>query len=157
MKVFLFLLVLVIGITIYFMGQSKWHLQRNHKNQLPTGKLTLQADHLYLDEAGLKWERQPPIKNKFHQAEGPVEAIASPYPNVIDENLKMDVNNANLKFLCPLENGGSYEAILQPDGSYLTEGKKQGTYNYGHPDGLIGMLKHTLLDVIPHFVNSKYE
>jgi hypothetical protein len=157
MKIFLLLLILVLGITTYFMGQSKWHLQRNQNNQLPTGKLTLQADRLYLDEAGLKWERQPHIKNKFHQTEGPVEAITSPYPTVIDENLKMDVDNANLKFLCSLESGGSYEAILQPDGSYLTEGTKKGTYNYGHPDGLGGMLKHTLWDVIPHFVNSKYE
>lgn len=157
MKILLLLLVLVFGMSIYFMGQSKWHLQRNQKNQLPSGKLTLQAAPIYLDEAGLQWERQSHIKNKFHQADGPAEAIPNPYPNVVNENLEMDVNNANLKFLCPLKNGGSYEAILQPDGQYLTEGIKQGTYNYGHPSGLGGMLKHTLWDVIPHFVNLDYE
>lgn len=157
MKFFLLLLILLVGISIYYMGQSNWHLQRNQKNQLPTGKLRLQSEPIYLDEAGLRWECQPHIKNKFHQAAGPVKAIPQPYPNVINENLEMDVNNANLKFLCSLENGGSYEAILQPDGQYLTEGIKQGTYNYGHPSGLGGMLKHTLWDVIPHFVNSNYE
>lgn len=157
MKFFLLFLILLIGISVYFMGQSKWHLQRNQKNQLPTGKLRLQTEPIYLDEAGLHWELQPHIKNKFHQIAGPVKAIPQPYPNVVNENLEMDVNNANLKFLCPLGNGGSYEAILQPDGQYLTEGIKQGTYNYGHPSGLGGMLKHTLWDVIPHFVNSNYE
>jgi len=157
MKIFFLFLILLAGISVYYMGQSKWHLQRNQKNQLPTGKLRLQKEAIYLDEAGLRWERQSHIKNKFHQTAGPVKVIPQSYPNVVDEKLEMDVNNANLKFLCPLENGGSYEAILQPNGQYLTEGIKQGTYNYGHPSGLWGMLKHTLWDVIPHFVNSSYE
>ncbi len=68
-----------------------------------------------------------------------------------------DPKNPNLKFLSKTANGGSYEAILQPNGEYLTEGKKKGTYNYGHPDGLWGSLKHTFFDVIPHFVNSNYK
>jgi hypothetical protein len=160
MKSFLLVLVLfllIVGISIYFMGQSKWHLQRNQINQLPTGKLTLDSGRLYLDDKGLEWERQPHIKNKFHQPDGPVQAVENPYPIVIDTSLKMDINNPNLKFLCKLENGGSYEAILQPNGQYLTEGIKQGTYNYGHPSGFVGILKHTIWDVLPHFVNSKYE
>lgn len=157
MKIFLVVLVLIIGISIYLMGQSKWHLQRNQYNQLPNGKLRLHEGQVYLDETELQWELQPHIKNKFHQPDGPVQAIADPYPNVDNEYLKMDVNNPNLKFLCKLDNGGSYEAILQPDGQYLTKGKKQGTYNYGHPSGLPGTLKHTMWDVIPHFVNSAYE
>lgn len=157
MKIFLGILILVIGISIYFMGQSKWHLQRNQHNQLPTGKLTLHEGRIYEDERGLQWELQPHIKNKFHQPDGPVEAIENPYAKVVDENLKMDINNPNLKFLCKLDNGGSYEAIMQPNGQYLTKGKKQGTYNYGHPSGFVGTLKHTLWDVIPHFVNSAYK
>lgn len=160
MRRFLFFfltLFLLFCAAIFWMGQSKWHLQRNFRNQLPTGKLTLKSGRIYVDEANLEWERQPHIKNKFHQPNGPVTLIENPYPIVIDTSLQMDVNNPNLKFLCKLEEGGSYEAILQPDGQYLVDGAKQGTFNYGHPSGLWGTLKHALLDVFPHFVNANYE
>ena len=53
--------------------------------------------------------------------------------------------------------GGSHEAILQPNGVYLTTGPKKATYNYGHPEGVIGIVKHIILDVIPHFANSNYK
>lgn len=153
----LMILILLFGTAVFLMGQSKWHLQRNFRNQLPKGKLTLKSGQTYLDEAKLEWERQPHIKNKFHQPNDPVTPIGNPYSIIIDTSLQMDINNPNLKFLCKLEEGGSYEAILQPDGQYLVDGKKQGTFNYGHPSGLWGMLKHALLDVLPHFVNADYE
>jgi hypothetical protein len=69
----------------------------------------------------------------------------------------MDVKNPNLKFLCQLENGASYEAILQPDGTFLTEGGKMGTYNYSHPGDIIGIIKHMVWDVLPHFMNADYQ
>ena len=102
------------------------------------------------------WELQPAIKNKFHQPGHEVPKPDNPYLG-LQLQKDYDPKNPNLKFLSKTPDGGSYEVILQPDGKYLTEGKKMGTYNYGHPDGLWGMLKHTFLDVIPHFVNSNYK
>ncbi len=139
------------------MGNSGWHLNRNQHNKLPKGELKkVIEDKMYKDDNGLLWELQPAIKNKFHQPGGEVEKPENPYPKV-DQELDFDPKNPNLKFLSKTKDGGSYEAIMQPKGEYLTKGKKQGTYNYGHPDGLWGSLKHTIFDVIPHFVNSNYK
>ena len=66
-------------------------------------------------------------------------------------------NYPNLKFLSPDGDGGSYEAILQPDGTCLITGKKQGTYNYSDPTGFMGYFKHIFMDVIPHFFTSDYD
>ena len=94
--------------------------------------------------------------NKFHQTPSPVPPIPIPYPNV-EGSLEYSEESPNWKFLSKKVDGnGSYEAILLPDGTYLTEGGKQGTYNYGHPSGFWGTIKHTLLDVIPHFFNDDY-
>jgi hypothetical protein len=82
--------------------------------------------------------------------------VKNPYPNV-NVSLKFDRKNPNLKFLSKIKNNGSYEAILKPNGEYLTEGLKQGTYNYSHPSGFFDSIKHVLFDVIPHFINSKYK
>ena len=152
----LILIVLLLIVTFWVLGHSEYHLNRNKHNKLPIGNLTLLEKNIYKDEAGLHWELQPHIKNKFHQPDEEVQMVENAYPNVEGE-IEFDTKNPNLKFLSKLKNGGSYEAILQPDGTYLTTGLKQGTYNYGHPDGLWGSLKHTFLDVIPHFVNSNYK
>jgi hypothetical protein len=71
--------------------------------------------------------------------------------------LAFNPQTPNWKLLSRTEDGGSHEAILQPNGKYLTTGPKRGTYNYGHPDGLVGMVKHAIYDVIPHFFNTHYE
>jgi len=155
MRIFIGVIIILV-IVFLILGQSSWHLNRNEHNVLPIGDLIHQEGDFYQDEAGLTWELQPQIKNKFHQPSEKVEAIVSPYPNV-SKKLKFDENNPNLKFLSIAKNNTSYEAILQPDGTYLTTGKKQGTFNYAHPSGVWGMAKHVFLDVLPHFVNSNYK
>lgn len=156
MKFFLFALVIILLIAFFLVGRAEWHLKRNLLNQLPTGNLTHLKGHSFLDESGLSWELQPAIKNKFHQPGHQVTKPANPYPNVKGD-IEYDPKNSNLKFLSKLHNGGSYEAILQVDGTYLTTGKKQGTYNYGHPGGFWGNIKHVLFDVIPHFSSARYQ
>lgn len=133
------------------------HTNRNQYNIMPKGRLILTPeDSFYKDEEGRVWEKQPQIKNKFHQTPSPVPPIAVPYPNV-EGPLEFSEESPNWKFLSKeVDGSGSYEAILQPDGTYLTKGKKQGTYNYGHPSGFWGIIKHTFLDVIPHFFNNDY-
>jgi len=151
------ILILIVIVAFWIMGNSDWHLDRNKHNKLPEGNLkTIVKHETYEDENKLIWELQPAIKNKFHQPDHEVEMVDNPYPN-LEYTKPFDTKNPNLKFLSETPNGGSYEVIIQPDGTYLTEGKKMGTYNYGHPDGLLGSLKHTLYDVIPHFVNSNYK
>lgn len=148
--------IIIIVVAFYALSQSSYHVDRNQHNLLPKGILKPDGDRLYVDEADRIWELQPQIKNKFHQPPGPVPPIPVPYPNVVG-SLEFDVNSPNWKFLSKVEEGnGSYEAILQPEGTYLTDGEKQGTYNYGHPSGFLGSFKHTFLDVIPHFFNDDY-
>ena len=149
------LIIVVLILIVWFIGESDWHLDRNKHNQLPIGNLKKVETNLYEDKSGQSWELQPHIKNKFHQPMEESKTIENPYPNV-DDTLKFDTKNPNLKFLSELDNGGSYEAILKPNGKYLTSGIKQGTYNYGHPSGFWGTFKHVFLDVMPHFVNGKY-
>jgi hypothetical protein len=155
-KKMIIILILFFIVIVWIIGQSDWHLDRNKYNQLPIGNLKKVKTGIYEDESGRIWELQPHIKNKFHQPKQESEIVKNPYPNV-DEVLTFDTKNPNLKFLSELDNGGSYEAILQPNGTYLTTGKKQGTYNYGHPSGFWGSLKHLFLDVLPHFVNGNYK
>ena len=156
MKIYLIVIALLFLIlALWKMGYSDWHLKRNQHNQTPKGNLTHHKDKIFLDQNGLQWEQQSTLKNKFHQPGHIVEKPNDPYPNV-DVKLEFDPKNPNLKFLSKIESGGSYEAILQPDGTYLTTGLKKGTYNYGHPSGFWGIIKHTVLDVIPHFINGKY-
>ena len=149
-------MVVLLVVSFYLLSQSNYHTERNKHNVLPEGLLTPSGDKEYTDEAGRIWLLEPQIKNTFHQPDIAVPAVKDPYPNVV-EGLKYDPETPNYKFLSEQEEGsGSYEAILQPDGTYLTEGPKQGTFNYGHPIGLWGMVKHTILDVIPHFFNKEY-
>jgi hypothetical protein len=159
MKMGAIILILILIVSFWIMGNSDWHLNRNKHNKSPKGKLTaIIMDETYKDEDGLVWELQPAIKNKFHQP-GPGEKVAvpdKPYPN-IELTLAFDPKNPNLKFLSKTESGGSFEVIMQPSGDYLTIGKKMGTYNYGHPEGFLGSLKHTFFDVVPHFINSNYK
>jgi hypothetical protein len=153
--IIVFLVILIASFFIY--GYSETHLNRNKYNRLPNGTLKLKKDQAYIDEDNLVWEKQPQTKNIFHQPENKVSPVKNPYPNV-KGSLHFDSNSPNWKFLSECKGSkGSYEAILQPDGSYLTKGKKQGTYNYGHPSGFLGNLRHTFLDVIPHFINGNYK
>lgn len=156
MKKILLILVLVLIAALWIVSRSDWHVKRNKHNKLPVGNLKQVKGDTYQDEEGLTWELQPQIKNKFHQPKQASEMIESPYTN-IDPPPAFDKKNPNLKFLCKDDRGGSYEAILQPDGKYLTTGSKQGTYNYSNPSGFFGSLKHFFLDVLPHFFNSKYK
>ncbi len=156
MKKKILYVVIIVVVAFYALSQSSYHVDRNQYNLLPVGILKPNGATLYVDEADRIWELQPQIKNKFHQPAGPVPPVPIPYPNVVG-SLEFDAHSPNWKFLSQIEEGsGSYEAILQPDGTYLTTGPKQGTYNYGHPSGVWGSLKHTFLDVIPHFFNGEY-
>jgi hypothetical protein len=156
MRIILIVLIFVLLVSYWIIGQSSWHLNRNKYNKLPEGDLKHLKENMYVDETGLYWELQPHIKNKFHQPDQEIEMVKNPYPNV-NVRLKFDRKNPNLKFLSKIKNSGSYEAILKPNGEYLTEGLKQGTYNYSHPSGFFDSIKHVLFDVIPHFINSKYK
>lgn len=142
-------------ITCWIMGQSSWHLDRNRYNALPEGKLTLVKDSLYEDAGGREWILLPASMNAFHQPDHPVAAPARPYGDAVT-SIPYDKDNPNLKFLSMTGEGGSLEAILQPDGTYLTTGPQQGTYNYGHPAGFWGIARHTVWDVLPHFANGAY-
>jgi hypothetical protein len=151
----LFLLFIFIGV----LSHGDWHLKRNKHNRLPKGKLTQTDGQKYFDEAGLTWILQANSKNIFHQPDKlpqPAPRIPLLYPNV-SPSLDYDPNYPNLKFLSPDGKGASFEAILQPDGTFLINGKKQGTYNYSDPTGFMGYLEHVLLDVIPHFFSSDYD
>ncbi len=141
------------------LSQGDWYLKRNMQNILPKGKLTQLEGSFYLDEEGVKWILQPHRKNIFHQPDVtpvPAPPIPIPYPNVLPP-LSYDPDFPNLKFLSPDGHGGSFEGILQPDGSFLIDGKKQGTYNYSDPTGFMGYVKHAFMDVIPHFFSSDYD
>jgi hypothetical protein len=156
MKKKLLLLLVFFVVIFYVLSQSSFHEDRNKHNLIPVGVLTPVGDQWYKDETDRIWELQPQIKNKFHQPSSPVPPIPVPYPNV-EGSLEFDPKSPNWKFLSEVKEGsGSYEAILQPDGTYLTTGTKQGTYNYGHPSGFWGSVRHTFLDLIPHFFNDDY-
>lgn len=147
--------VLMLLMVFWGMGQTEWHVHRNRLNTLPQGPLVKTADKVYTDRTGRQWVQQPQSKNQFHQPGETTAAIAKPYEKVVT-GLTFDPNTPNWKFLSPTEGGGSHEAILQPNGEYLTTGPRRGTYNYGHPAGLVGTLKHAVYDVVPHFVNTAY-
>jgi hypothetical protein len=154
---FFSLLIFLLAV-VWTMGQSRWHLNRNEFNDKPAGILTLMNDSLYQDTKGREWVRLPHHMNAFHQPDQPVAApAAKPYGNSLDSlSIAYEPENPNLKLLSQTEDGGSMEAILQPDGTYLETGPLLGTYNYGHPEGFWGIVKHTLWDVLPHFANGNY-
>ena len=150
------LLVLFLA-ACWAMGQSRWHLDRNARNALPTGTLTLKQGMLYEDTTGREWIRLPAHMNAFHQPKKPVAAPPQPYGDAISKlTFEYEADNPNLKFLSKTEDGGSFEAILQTDGTYLETGPHLGTYNYGHPQGAWGMVRHAVWDVLPHFANGNY-
>jgi hypothetical protein len=156
MKITLIVLISILIVSYWIIGQSDWHLNRNKHNKLPEGRLEHCGKKMYLDEAKLTWELKPAKDNVFHQPDQKIKMVNNPYPNV-DGWLEVDCQNPNLKFLSVIKNGESYEAILQPNGEYLTEGLKQGTYNYSSPGRFFDDIKHVFFDVIPHFINSKYK
>lgn len=127
--------IFILLVVLALVCRGDWHLKRNSLNKLPVGKLMLTEGSIYGDESGVHWELQPHSKNIFHQPEiTPVLPIEKPYPNIIPP-LVFDPYHPNLKFLSNDGGGGSFEAILQQDGTYLLTGKKQGTYNYSNPSG----------------------
>ena len=149
------LILLTLTISYVFICQMSWHINRNIHNILPQGNLTQIDTQHYDDEKGLIWELQPHYMNLFHQPEKKGKLTKNVYPNM-DHPPKIELENPNLKLLSRTKDGASYEAILQPNGTYLITGQKQGTYNYGHPNEITGMIKHVFLDVLPHFITSKY-
>lgn len=154
--ILLTLILLLIGLIVFSFSDT--HLKRNRNNKLPKGYLTELETNQYKDENGLIWELQPHNMNIFHQPNEDETVIKpeKPYP-ILENPPSFDIENPNLKLLCELESGASYEAILLPDGTYLTTGTKQGTYNYSHPKGLWGKLMHFFFDMAPGFVTSNYE
>jgi hypothetical protein len=155
---FVLVVLLIVIVTYWLLSYGDWHLKRNKRNRLPEGKLSLSGSNAYVDEHGRTWWLQPHDRNIFHQPDTlplPSEE-PEPYP-IVSPTPEYDPYHPNLKFLSPDDGGGSFEAILQPDGTFLLSGKKQGTYNYGHPEGFAGFVIHTFADVIPHIFNSAYK
>lgn len=151
--------LLTLGLLIF--SHSDYHLDRNKNNKLPEGKLTLTSDNYFIDENGSIWELQPNHKNEFHQPNGilnPVmmRDISIPY-SILSDPPKLNKDYPYLKLLCEREDGSSYEAILTPDNKYITSATIRGTLNYASPKGIWGNVKHTFIDVIPHFICSDYE
>jgi hypothetical protein len=157
-RITIFFSLVIFFLAVWWtMGQSRWHLDRNAYNDKPTGQLILVKDTLYRDTEDREWIRLPASMNALHQPKDTVAKPAPPYGNALSKlNFSYDPRASNLKFLCKTEDGGSMEAILQPNGNYLESGPLFGTYNYGHPEGLWGIIKHTVWDVLPHFANGNY-
>lgn len=154
-KRFILIIGVLLVISLLIFSFSDLHLKRNQYNQLPKGYLSSISPTIYQDEDGFTWELQPHNMNIFHQPDSVVYAPSNPYP-ILENPPIFDSDNPNLKLLCIAENGASYEAILQPNGTYLICGPKQGTYNYSHPIGVWGKLIHFFLDMAPGFITSNY-
>lgn len=153
-KKWIILIITLIG-AVWAMGYTDWHVNRNVHNLMPSGELQYIDSSNYMDSSGLVWILQPYDKNIFHQPEQARIKPNNPYPN-INTPPSYDPENSNLKFLSITESGSSYEAILQPNGEYLIDGSRQGTYNYSHPDGFLGNMIHVIIDILPHLINSDY-
>ena len=149
------LAALLIGLLLF--SFSDYHLDRNKNNQLPIGKLSNLDKITFSDEVGNTWILQPNSKNEFHQPSGIFSNdISLPY-SILEPPPKINSEYPYLKLLCIQKDGSSYEAILKPNNEYLTIGKERGTFNYASPEGLWGAIKHTFIDVIPHFICSEYK
>jgi hypothetical protein len=134
--------------------QRQGHTGRNVLNLVPVGRLRPVGDaspqyiyqeghsNTYVDDAGLQWELLPNWMSRYHQPEGH-EDSPHPYPNK--------------KFTHRDSSGGSSEAIMRPDGTFITTGPLQGTYNYSHPEGILGNIGHFFQDMLPHYFNDEYE
>ena len=136
-------------------------MDRNIYNQLPAGNLIQIEENIFSDKNENKWELQPNNKNLFHQPSGVftgemLRDIETPY-SILNNPPEIDFEYPNIKLLCIQEDGSSFEAILRPNNEYVITGKIRGTYNYASPNGFWGALKHTILDVIPHFICSDYK
>ncbi len=123
------------------------HLTRNRYNVLPIGTLTPidgasptftyqpNGSNSYRDEAGLLWELEPDWKTKYHQPPGH-ETSPNPY------------RTRSCFIATPA--AAPRRRSAHPDGSYITTGPLQGTYNFVHPSGPAGSAGHVVRDVIPH-------
>ncbi len=152
--VFSVLALLLSGLLIF--SFSDLHSNRNQYNCFPKGFL-VQLDSLtYQYEAGLIWGIQSHSNNIFHQPDALLVKKQPKKYAILENSPLIDPKHPNIKLLFLLPSGGSYEAILQPDGTYLNTGKKLGTYNYSSPKGFWGSTKHLIYDVIPHLINSNY-
>ncbi len=149
------LAALLLGLLLF--SFSDYHLNRNINNQLPIGKLSNIDEITFSDEMENTWILQPNSKNEFHQpSEIFLNDVSFPY-SILEIPPKINPEYPYLKLLCIQKDGSSYEAILKPNNEYLTIGKERGTFNYASPEGLWGSIKHTFIDVIPHFICSEYE
>ena len=138
------------------LAHAEWHTKRNKHNLLPAGTLTFQEDKSYLDSSGRLWLLQSAKGSTFHQPEQQTIFQKNRYPG-LDIALKFNPDYPNLKFLSEDSLGGSVEAIMQVNGTYLEVGAERGTYNYCHPGNLWGKVKHVFADLIPHLINSEYK
>ncbi len=152
--VLIVLAVLLAGLLVF--SFSGLHSNRNNNNRFPKGFLTQKDSVTYQDEVGLIWEIQPHGANTFHQPDAlPVVTHNQKY-KVLENSPRIDPEHPNVKLLCLLPSGTSYEAILQPNGTYLNTSSKTSTYNYSSPKGFWASVKHGIFDVLPHLINSNY-
>lgn len=148
-------ILLLFGALVIY-SFSSMHTHRNRLNVFPQGALQQIGNRLYMDEAQQTWILQAHSENIFHQPSKLPLTLHSKYYANIHPSPLIDSMHPNIKLLCELPNGSSYEAILQPNNTYLNKGPKQGTYNYSHPISTWGKMKHIILDVAPHFINDRY-
>ncbi len=161
----------------YANSNSERHTERNQHNQLPTGILRKESDgsagiydyddggdNNYVDDAGRVWVQMSEGESVYHQPKEIVDgAIDYQWQSFAawwnDEELG---DLPNKKFISRDDQGGSFEAVLQPneDGTYtnnwLNSGTQQGTYNYSSPDSFGGKIGHFVDDVLPHYLNEDY-
>lgn len=121
-------------------------------NELPKGELVPignasskyeynpDSQNLYKDANGRIWKLQPDEMAEYHQPDPNVH----PYPNK--------------KFVSLDETGGSSEAIMAPDKTYITTGPQRGTYNFVDPSGIsLGLKNHFASALAEIYVQSPSE
>lgn len=157
-KVLRVLIILIASIFLleFVFAFSSWHLDRNIANVLPEGKLIFIKGNQFKDSKKRVWKLQSQQNNMFHQPTSRFTYKNDFYPN-FNVRLRVNRDKPNIKLLSETGRCSSFEAILQPDGTYLMSGKERSTYNYCHPKDFFGKVGHLFVDVIPHLINSDYK
>jgi hypothetical protein len=125
------------------------HENRNDKNELPVGKLTITPEDkmIYVDGAGRKWKRYPDHQAAYHQ---PIP-VAIAYLRAVCSNVLMGVGKVpNLKFTSKNEDGRTYSEVCcnRYTGELIVDQKLLGTLNFvSNNDSKKG---HVRTDVVPH-------
>jgi hypothetical protein len=125
------------------------HENRNDKNELPTGKLTITPEDkmIYVDEAGRKWKRYPDRLAAYHQ---PIP-LAIAWLRAVFSNVFMGAGKVpNLKFTSKNEDGRTYSEVCcnRYTGELIVDQKLLGTLNFvSNNDSKKG---HVRTDVVPH-------